>query len=91
MTSEKLILKLKDQIKFLSNQKIRGLDTEDIEQELMLMVLEDVKKNPKFLAEEYSEGWWFKRLKWHIQNLREKEHRDPVNKSLRFESFNRKK
>jgi len=92
MTSLELIKKLEPQIKYLSTStKVRGLERDDIKQELILMVLEDVKKNPKFLEETYSEGWWFKRLKWILLNLREKEHREPVNRSIRFETLDGRK
>ena len=90
MSPTELIKKLEPQLKYLSNTKIRGLEKEDVKQELALMLLEDVKKNPDFLKESYNEGWWFKRLKWHLLNLKEKEHREPVNRSVRFESFDGK-
>ena len=67
------------------------MESEDIAQELSMMVLYDVKKNPAFLEDTYAEGWWFKRLKWYLLNLKEKEHKEPVNKSIRFESLDRKK
>ena len=89
MEVAQLIASLSNQIKYLASQKIRGLEKEDIQQELTVMVLEDVKKHPEFLNDQYEEGWWFKRLKWYLMNLREKEHRDPVNKSARYDSFNK--
>jgi len=90
MTPTELVKKLDPQLKYLSNTVIRGMEKADVKQELTMMVLEDVKKNPDFLSLTYEEGWWFKRLKWHMLNLKEKEHRDPVNRSIRFESFDGK-
>jgi len=84
-----LLHHLKPQISFLSKSGIRGMESADIAQELYMMILNDVEKNPIFLADTYAEGWWFKRLKWYLLNLKEKEHREPVNKSIRFESFYR--
>ena len=91
MNQEELIKKLEPQLKFLANTKIRGLDREDVKQELIIMILQDIKKHPKYLEPTYLEGWWFKRLKWYLMNLREKEHRDPINRSLSYDAFDGKR
>lgn len=88
---EQLLIKLDDQLSHLSKSRIRGLDADDVKQELVVMVLEDVKKHPKFLDDEYEEGWWFQRLKWYMLNLKEKEHKDPINKSTRYDAINKGK
>ena len=90
MTATDLVKFLEPQLKYLANTSIKGMEKEDIKQELVMMVLEDIKKNPDFLDPTYKEGWWFKRLKWHMLNLKEKEQRDPVNRSVRFEAFEKK-
>jgi len=91
MKETDLIARLDQQLNFLASTNIRGLEKDDVRQELVLMLLEDTKRNPGLLNENYSEGWWFKRLKWYLMNLREKEHRDPVNRSVRTEAFNKGK
>lgn len=90
MTTSELLKKIEPQLKYLSNTRICGMEKEDIQQELTLTLLEDVRKNPDFLKESYKEGWWFKRLKWYLLNLKEKESREPVNRSIRFDSFDGK-
>jgi len=83
MNQEELLKSLEKQISYLSNTfKISGLEPADIKQELILMILENYEKNsdPK-----YAIGWWFKRMQWHLKNLRCKASKEPVNRSVRIE------
>ncbi len=85
MKVEELINTLEPQIKYLSNiYKIPGMEKEDVQQELRLMVVNDFKKYPQ---ESYNEGWWFKRLKWFLINKSMKEAKEPVNRSVRIHKF----
>jgi len=85
MNIEELLKKLESQIKYLSNNfKIPGMTNKDIAQELNLMIIEDFKK---YSSDTYDKGWWFKRLKWHIQNKAMKESKEPVNRSIRIHTF----
>ncbi len=88
MTLEELLKKLEPQIQFLGNtMKILGMSKDDVKQELKLHVVEDFTKFTQEEHEKYREGWWFKRLKWFLINLSEKERKEPVNKAIRMERF----
>ena len=83
MNQEELLTSLEKQLNYLSNTfKISGMEPADIKQELILMILENYAKNsdPKF-----EKGWWFKRMQWHLSNLRNKASKEPVNRSVRIE------
>jgi hypothetical protein len=83
MNQEELLKSLEKQTSYLSNTfKIPGMEPADVKQELILMVLENYEKNadPK-----YGSGWWFKRMQWHLRNLRIKASKEPVNRSMRIE------
>ncbi len=83
VTKERLIQELDEQLSYLSNTKIPGMERADIKQELILMVLKDYPGHEDI--DMFSKGWWFKRLKWYLLNLIEKERKEPVNKAFRFE------
>lgn len=85
LTLNELLKKLEEQISYLSSSfKIPGMTKEDIAQELRMIIVSDYRKYPQ---EIYNEGWWFKRLKWFLQNKSEKEKKEPVNRSVRISKF----
>lgn len=91
MKEEQLLKMMESQVKYLSSSfKIPGMEKEDIAQELRVMLIEDFRKQQQkenINDDIYTEGWWFKRLKWHVQNLLEKEKKEPVNRSVRIETL----
>lgn len=87
LSKEELLKLLNPQIDYLSQSfKIAGMEREDIAQELRISVLLDYSKNSD-KADVESQGWWFQRLKWYVMNLREKESKEPINRSVRIENF----
>ena len=85
-TVEELILELKGQLDYLSHStKIIGMEADDIRQELVIVILQDYAKFSNFT--QYGIGWWFKRLKWALQNIIEKERRDPINRATRIDTI----
>ncbi len=86
MKLEELLQKLEPQISYLANStKVPGMDKKDIAQELRLRIIAAYKKFPLDI---YKEGWWFKRLKWEVLNLFNKEKKEPTNRSIRMEKLN---
>ena len=91
ITENELIDLMEPQIQYLSKSfKIAGMEKEDIAQELRMMLVQDYRKF-KGNIDLYSEGWWFCRLKWYVQNIADKERKEPVNNSVRIENINNAK
>jgi len=91
MTLEELLNNLEEQISYLSNTiKIPGMDSNDIKQELRLNIIETLNKIPEPDREKYEKGWWFKRMKWFLLNLANKEKKEPINRSIRIDRLDGK-
>lgn len=82
---EKLLKDLEQQIDFLANTNIiPGMEIDDVRQEMRLLIMTEYAKIPIEKLDNYNLGWWFMRLKWSMINLGNKERKEPVNNSFRF-------
>lgn len=87
LSKEELLKLLEPQVDYLSQSfKVPGMEKEDLSQELKIMILLDYCKNSD-KSDVECQGWWFQRLKWYIMNIKERESKEPVNKSTRIENF----
>jgi hypothetical protein len=85
ISKEELLKRLEEQISYLSNNKIPGMERADLKQELILEVL---KCYPGHEDEtKFTLGWWFKKLQWKMYQISAKEKREPVNRAKRYEAL----
>jgi len=88
ITKEVLLKRLEEQISYLSNNKIPGMEREDIKGYLILEILETIQKHPESLDDEkYNLGWWFKKIQWKLYQISAKEKKEPVNRAKRYEAL----
>jgi hypothetical protein len=81
----KVIKSLEPQIRFLSKKiKIKGFDSDDIAQELRILVIEELRSKRGI---NFGVNAWFLRLKWHAIYLYRLHSTEPLSKSITIEKL----